>query len=109
MRNNVFITTSGVFDKPVFDCAYAVVGINNLLFSVDDPLRDNVEAMEFLGSIQLPGKEMEQLSHGNAERLLKIPQADGSVGSLAQSSSVAAFKAKLKSRLGRKLISSMIK
>ncbi|MBO0881035.1 MAG: amidohydrolase, partial [Mycobacterium sp.] len=48
LRRNVFITSSGVFDVPVFDCARAMLGLDNLMFSVDHPFQDNFAAMEFL-------------------------------------------------------------
>jgi predicted TIM-barrel fold metal-dependent hydrolase len=48
MHQNVFITTSGVFDQVAFNCAFAQLGIDNILFSVDDPFSDNFEAVDFL-------------------------------------------------------------
>ncbi len=48
LRKNVFITSSGVFDVPVFDCARAMLGLDNLMFSVDYPFQDNFAATEFL-------------------------------------------------------------
>jgi predicted TIM-barrel fold metal-dependent hydrolase len=48
LRENVFITSSGVFDVPVFDCARAMLGLDNLMFSVDYPFQDNFAATEFL-------------------------------------------------------------
>lgn len=115
MRKNVFITTSGVFDQPVFECARAVLGLDNILFSVDDPFQDNVEAVAFLRATQLSTAEREKLAHGNAERLLKLPLADGSVVSYRQSpwrhveASASALQARTKSRLRRALISVMVK
>ena len=115
MRENVFITTSGVFDQPVFNCAVAEVGIDNILFSVDAPLRDNFEAMDFLNAAQLSREDKEKLAHGNAERLLNLPHATGSTVGLPRSpaehlrSSLYAFRAKLKSKMGRALVSLLVK
>lgn len=115
MRKNVFVTTSGVFDQPVFECARAVLGLENMLFSVDDPMQDNFEAMEFLRAARLSTPEKEKLAHGNAERLLKLPLVDGSLVGYQRSplehvqSSVYAFKAKTKSQMRRALISLMVK
>jgi hypothetical protein len=36
MRANVLITTSGVFDQAALNCAIAELGVDNILFSVDD-------------------------------------------------------------------------
>lgn len=115
MRENVFVTTSGVFDRPVFECALAVLGLDNLLFSVDDPLQDNFEGIEFLRAVPLSAPDKEQFAHGNAERLLKLPLAGGSPASNRQSQvenlqfSVFAFSAKAKSRMRRALISLLVK
>ncbi len=115
MRNNVFVTTSGVFDQPVFECALAVLGLDNLLFSVDDPFQDNFEGMAFLRATRLSAPEKEQFAHGNAERLLKLPVPDGSPAIQRQSfsqnlrSSVFTFRASAKSRMRRALVSLLVK
>jgi predicted TIM-barrel fold metal-dependent hydrolase len=115
MKENVYVTTSGVFDQPVFECALAYLGIDNLLFSVDDPFRDNFEAVDFLNTTHLTREDREKLAHGNAERLLKLPPATGSRVDLVRTpverlkSSVYAFRAKMKSKVGRALISFLVK
>jgi len=115
MKENVYVTTSGVFDQPVFECALAYLGINNLLFSVDDPFRDNFEAVDFLNTAHLTKEDREKLAHGNAERLLKLPPATGPHVDLARSraerlkSSIDTFRAKAKSKMGRALLSFLVK
>jgi predicted TIM-barrel fold metal-dependent hydrolase len=115
MHENIFITTSGVFDQPVFDCARSVLGIDNILFSVDEPFRDSFEAVDFLNSTHLTTEQREKLAHGNAERLLKLPplsatgEASTQVYARAQKSSLYTFGAKAKSKLGRALLSFMVK
>ncbi len=115
MRNNVFVTTSGVFDQPVFECALAVLGLDNLLFSVDDPFQDNFEGMEFLRAARLSALEKEQFAHGNAERLLKLPVPDGSPAFQRKSfpqnlrTSLFSFRASAKSRMRRALVSLLVK
>ncbi len=116
MRQNVFITTSGVFDQPVFNCALSQVGIDNILFSVDAPFRDSFEAMEFLHATQLSPADKEKLAHGNAERLLHLSPAAPSAAVLAArplaahgDGSLYAFRARLKSKLGRALISTLVR
>src|SRR5580704_4272153 len=59
MRANVFITTSGVFDQAALNCAIAELGIDNILFSVDDPFGDNFEAMNFLNKAHLSNEDKE--------------------------------------------------
>jgi hypothetical protein len=115
MRQNVFVTSSGVFDQPVLDCAVAMLGIDNLLFSVDYPLRDNFEAMEFLRAARLPEANKEKFAHGNAERLLKLATATACQPDVAQprtervSDSLFAFQARTRSKVGRALVTFFVK
>jgi predicted TIM-barrel fold metal-dependent hydrolase len=107
MRENVFITTSGVFDQAALNCAIAELGIDRVLFSVDDPFGDNFEAVEFLNKAQLSQEDKEQLAHGNAERVLKLSFENSSGRSSPRS--VYSFKAKIKAKLARKILSWFIK
>jgi predicted TIM-barrel fold metal-dependent hydrolase len=115
MRQNVYVTSSGVFDQPVLECAVAVLGIDNLLFSVDDPLRDNFEAVEFLRAARLSPADKEKFAHGNAERLLKLSPTSAARASPFPSrperlrASLSAFRAKTKSKLGRALVSFLVR
>jgi len=109
MRENVFVTSSGVFDQPVLDCAVAMLGIDNIMFSVDAPMRDNFEAMDFLRAVELSQKDKEKFAHGNAERLLKLLPTTHETPKRNISSSWYAFRAKSKSKIGRKIISFLIK
>ncbi len=111
LRENVLITTSGVFSHPVLECAVAQLGIDNILFSVDDPMRDNLEAVEFLKAARLSPEDKEKLAHWNAERLLKLgPGAsDRRPAGRSFRSSLDAFKANARSRLGRKALSFLVK
>jgi len=114
MRQNVFVTTSGVFDQAAFACALKEIGINNLMFSVDDPFGDNFEALEFLAGTVLTSGEKAKLASGNAERILKLLP---SIGARKQSLSpflllnkkLFSFKARLKSKLGRLILSFLVK
>ncbi len=77
LRENVFITSSGVFDVPVFDCARAMLGLDNLMFSVDYPFQDNFAAMEFLERCDLSPEDKERFAHRTAEKLLKLDDRAG--------------------------------
>jgi len=115
MRENVFITTSGVFDHAALNCALAEVGIDNILFSVDDPFADNFEAMDFLKTAQLSKEDKEKLAHGNAERLLKLSSTihsrrDSNQFSLPHvQSSIFSFKARAKAKMARMILSFLVK
>jgi predicted TIM-barrel fold metal-dependent hydrolase len=115
MRQNLFVTSSGVFDQPVLDCAVAMLGIDNLLFSVDYPLRDNFEAMEFLRAARLSDASKEKFAHGNAERILNLAAATLRQPNVAEprterlAASLFAFKARTRSKVGRALVSFFVK
>ena len=74
LKNNVAITTSGYFTPEPFRCAREVVGLNNLLFSVDYPFSPNTRGRSFLDTLanELSEDEMAGLTHRNAERLLHL-------------------------------------
>jgi predicted TIM-barrel fold metal-dependent hydrolase len=107
MRTNVFITTSGTFDQAALQCAIAELGIDNILFSVDDPFGDNFEGMDFLNKVQLSKDDKEKLAHGNAERILKL--APGSNLQRRSNRSLFSFKAKIKAKTARVLLSYLVK
>lgn len=72
MRDHVYVTTSGVFEHASLTCALSTIGIDNLLFAIDDPFADNAEGVAFLESAPLSEADREKLAHGNAERLLRL-------------------------------------
>ncbi|MFC5743584.1 amidohydrolase family protein [Dyella tabacisoli] len=107
MRNNVFITSSGVFDQVALNCAIGNMGIDNVMFSIDDPFADNIEGMEFLRNADLSQADKEKFAHGNAERILKFSTAVHPRKST--SSALDAFLAKAKSRVAQALLSFLLK
>jgi hypothetical protein len=116
MRQNVFVTTSGVFDLAPFECALSYLGIDNLLFSVDDPFQDNFEAVEFLAKLPLSVEDREKLAHSNAEQLLRLPIGSSTLDSRARrknarraGSTWHSVRARAKSKFGRALLSFLLK
>jgi predicted TIM-barrel fold metal-dependent hydrolase len=107
MRANVFITTSGVFDQAALNCAVAELGIDNILFSVDDPFGDNFEGVDFLNKAQLSKEDKEKLAHENAERILKLSSETNSRRSSGRS--LFSFKAKVKAKVARAILSLLVK
>jgi uncharacterized protein len=73
--DQVWITTSGVFDEPPFLAALLTFGIDRILFSVDYPYAPNARGREFLDRISLAPADMAKLAHGNADALLKLELA----------------------------------
>jgi predicted TIM-barrel fold metal-dependent hydrolase len=111
LRENVFITSSGVFDVPVFDCARAMLGLDNLMFSVDYPFQDNFAAMEFLEQCDLSAEDKERFAHRTAEQLLKLDDgpADMGVTSAAVGDAWYRWRSRATSKIGRALISALVK
>lgn len=112
LRQNVYITSSGVFDVPVFDCARAMLGLDNLMFSVDYPFQDNFAGSEFLARIGLSGGELERFAHGTADALLRLDGHATNQGPGARATRRDAWyrvRASAQSRIGRALISALVK
>lgn len=111
LRENVFITSSGVFDVPVFDCARAMLGLGNLMFSVDYPFQDNFAAMEFLQQCDLSPEDKERFAHRTADKLLKLDDRPGEIGigRGGVGDKWYRLRSRAKSRIGRALISALVR
>jgi predicted TIM-barrel fold metal-dependent hydrolase len=72
LREQVFITTSGIFTNPPLMVAIDTFGLDNIMFSVDYPFSTNEQGRIFLDSIQLSSDQLEKIAHRNADKLLKL-------------------------------------
>ena len=70
--DQVWLTTSGIFSAPPFLAALTTFGIDRIMFSVDYPYAPNHRGRDFLDTISLSPADMEKLTHGNADALLKL-------------------------------------
>ncbi len=70
LRDQVYITTSGIFTRPPLEAALATFGLDNILFSVDYPYAPNAVGRKFLADLQLPPADIAKLAYGNADRVL---------------------------------------
>jgi predicted TIM-barrel fold metal-dependent hydrolase len=110
LRENVFFTSSGVFDTPVLDCALAMLGLDNLMFSVDYPFQDNFAAMKFLKRCDLSCEDKERFAHGTAEKLLKLDEQVGAGRCRAGPGDTwNRLRSRTTSRIGRAVISALVK
>jgi predicted TIM-barrel fold metal-dependent hydrolase len=111
LQNNVYITSSGVFDVPVFDCARAMLGLDNLLFSVDYPFQDNFAAMEFLDRCDLSVDDKERFAHRTADSLLGLdnPAVGARTTGTDFSDAWYTLLARTRSKIGRALLSALLK
>lgn len=72
LHENLIVTTSGNFSEPAFTCTVKMLGIDNVLFSVDWPYESNQVGVTFLRGLPLSPQDMEKVAHANAERVLKL-------------------------------------
>jgi predicted TIM-barrel fold metal-dependent hydrolase len=73
--DQVWLTTSGIFDEPPFIAALLTFGIDRIMFSVDYPFAPDAAGRRFLDRIALAPDDKAKLSHGNADALLKLKVA----------------------------------
>jgi predicted TIM-barrel fold metal-dependent hydrolase len=70
--DQVWITTSGVFNEPPFLAALLTFGIDRIMYSIDYPYSPNAKGRAFLNRLSLAPADMAKLAHGNADALLKL-------------------------------------
>jgi uncharacterized protein len=71
--DQVWITTSGFFTMVPFMAALMTFGVDRILFSVDYPFASNARAAAFLGALPVSPADRAKIAHGNADRLLRLP------------------------------------
>jgi uncharacterized protein len=71
-QEHFYITTSGYFTVPPLLCTLQVIGADRILFSVDYPYSPNSAGRNFLNALPVSPEDLGKISHGNAERLLKL-------------------------------------
>lgn len=72
LKEQFYVTTSGYFSQPPFECARAVVGFERMMYSVDYPFSPNSKGVEFLRSLGLSAEEEAALRGGHAAAVLGI-------------------------------------
>jgi 2,3-dihydroxybenzoate decarboxylase len=72
LRNNVYVTTSGVMSHAALLGATHAVGTDRVLFAIDYPFESSTEAVEFLRTAPYAPADLERIAHGNAERVLRL-------------------------------------
>ena len=72
MRENLYVTSSGMFNESNFCHALEIVGIDRLLFSTDYPYqyRPGGGPKNFLQQLSVSHEDKEKIAHGNWERLV---------------------------------------
>jgi len=75
VKDNFYITTSGMNDHAVLRYNHGVLGPDHILFAIDYPYQESVEAANFMNSAPLPEADVEKIAHGNAEKIFRIKPA----------------------------------
>jgi 2,3-dihydroxybenzoate decarboxylase len=70
--DNFYITTSGNFYQPSFQCALSAVGIDRMLFSVDYPFEDTRDAASWFDALQMAESDKLKIARTNAIKLFKL-------------------------------------
>lgn len=72
MRDNVFITPSGMFSQAQLRYCVDTVGADRIIHAVDFPLIGNEGAVSFLTDSHLSEVDRTRIAHGNADELLRL-------------------------------------
>jgi predicted TIM-barrel fold metal-dependent hydrolase len=72
VKENIYVTTSGMFWAPVLQFVNSVLGADRILFAADYPQESALEAAKFIDSVPLSGSDKEKICHLNAENLFKL-------------------------------------
>lgn len=72
IKENFYVTTSGLFCHPPLICAYLALGAERILFAVDYPLEETKQATKFIETAPISDIDKEKICHGNTEKLLGI-------------------------------------
>ncbi|QSE94920.1 amidohydrolase [Rhodococcus pseudokoreensis] len=72
VRNNVYITPSGMFSQAQLQYCVETLGVDRILYSVDYPFIGNEGAVAFLENANLPEDAKPRIAHENTEKLLGV-------------------------------------
>jgi 2,3-dihydroxybenzoate decarboxylase len=72
VRQNVYITTSGVCSDAALRCSIDALGLDKVMFSIDYPFEQTETASAWIDSAQLSNEERVAVAGANAVRLMRI-------------------------------------
>ena len=73
IKDNVWVTCSGMFSAEPLNCAIAAMGPSRVMFSADYPFETIDEAGHFMDTVALPEPLRLDVAYNNAVRLLGLP------------------------------------
>jgi len=72
IRDNFFISTSGMFAVPAFMCVFSEIGADRMMFAVDYPYEQSKEAAHFMETVPISDIDKRKISHLTAEKLFNL-------------------------------------
>lgn len=69
MLENVYVTTSGRFSKPLLEYTLKIMGENRIMLATDYPYEDLNQSMNFIRGSGLPDKTLQSICFENAKNL----------------------------------------
>ena len=71
-KNNIWVTTSGIFSNETFECAKSVLGIDRILFGTDYPIEPLSACVKYVEELALSESDRAKLYYKNSERLFSL-------------------------------------
>ena len=72
IKENILVTTSGMFSTEPLYCAIAALGIERVMFAADYPFERADEAGTFMETVRLDEGARVDIAHRNAERVFGL-------------------------------------
>jgi 2,3-dihydroxybenzoate decarboxylase len=72
IRENIFVTTSGMFSAEPLRCTIDALGADRVMFSADYPFEDLDEASRFMDTVPLSDSLRADIAYNNARRILGL-------------------------------------
>jgi len=72
LRENIHCTFSGFNYTPSFLNLLLQIGVDRIMFSADYPYASMSQARNFLDQLAVSPTDKDRITHGNAERLLRL-------------------------------------
>ena len=72
VRENFYVTTSGMFWEPVLQFLHSAMGPDRVLFAVDYPAESNIKAVKSVESLDISNEDKKKIFHLNVEKLLGL-------------------------------------
>ena len=72
LRNNVYITNSGVAWQPAIEFCQKVIGVDRILYAMDYPYQYVPEEVGFCDAMTIPAADKRAFFEGNARRVFRL-------------------------------------